>query len=59
MMKTFLLLAFSSVVTAGVLPGLAAKIVLSAFILFSALTYAAGRAPLGREDERGFHSLTS
>ncbi len=32
MMKTFLLLSVSSVVTAGTLPSLPAKIILSAFV---------------------------
>ena len=54
-MKTFLLLAISSVVTAGVLPSLPAKIVLSAFVLLAALTQAARRAPVGYQDEKGFH----
>ena len=43
MMKTFLLLAVSSVVTAGVLPALPAKIILSAFVLIAVLTQAARR----------------
>jgi hypothetical protein len=54
-MKTFLLLAISSVVTAGVLPSLPAKIILSAFVLLAALTQAARRAPVGYQDEKGFH----
>ena len=57
-MKTILLLALSSTVIAGVLPSLPAKIILSAFVLLAALTHAACRAPIGRQDERGFHSLT-
>jgi hypothetical protein len=43
MMKTFLLLAVSSVVAAGVLPSLPAKIILSTFVLLVALTEAARR----------------
>ena len=58
-MKTLLLLALSSTVTAGLLPNLPAKIILSAFVLLAALTYAAGRAPIGCEDESGFRSLTT
>jgi hypothetical protein len=58
MMKTFLLLALSSVITAGLLPSVPAKIILSAFVLLAALTHAASRAPVGREDEHGFHSIT-
>ena len=36
-MKMFLLLAISSVATAGVLPSLPAKIILSAFVLLATL----------------------
>jgi hypothetical protein len=57
MMKTLLLLAVSSVVTAGVLPSLPAKIILSAFVLLAALTLAARRAPVGYQDENGFHLI--
>ena len=42
-MKTFLLLAVGSVVTAGALPSLPAKIILIAFVLLVALTEAARR----------------
>ena len=56
-MKIFLLLAVSSVVTAGVLPALPAKIILSAFVLIAALTQAARRAPVGYQDENGFHLI--
>ena len=59
MMKTFLLLAVGSVITAGALPSLPAKIILSAFVLMAVLTQAARRAPAGYEDENGFHSVTS
>lgn len=57
-MKTLLLLALSGTAIAGALPNLPAKIILSAFVLLTALTYAAGRAPLGYQDETGFRSLT-
>ena len=57
-MKTLLLLALSSTVTAGLLPNLPAKIILSAFVLLAALTYPAARAPIGCEGESGFRSLT-
>ncbi len=57
MMKTFLLLAVGSVVTAGVLPSLPAKIILSAFVLLAALAQAARRAPVGYQDENGFHLI--
>jgi hypothetical protein len=55
MMKTFLLLMIGSVVAAGVLPTLPAKIVLSAFVLTAALTQAAHHAPIGLEHETGFY----
>ena len=57
MMKTFLLLIISSVVAAGVLPSLPAKIVLSALVLIAALTQAAHRAPVGVERETGFYLI--
>jgi hypothetical protein len=56
-MKIFLLLAVSSVVTAGALPSLPAKIILSAFVLLAALTQVARRAPVGYQDENGFHLI--
>ena len=57
MMKTLLLLSVSSVVTAGTLPSLPAKIILSAFVLMAVLTQAARRAPAGYQDEDGFHLI--
>ena len=42
-MKTFLLLAVSSVIKAGVLPSLPAKIILSAFVLTAVVSEAARR----------------
>jgi hypothetical protein len=57
MMKTFLLLIISSVVAAGVLPSLPAKIVLSAFVLMATLTLVADRAPVGSEHETGFYLI--
>ena len=56
-MKTFLLLIISSVVAAGVLPSLPAKIVLSTLVLIAALTQAARRAPVGLEHETGFYLI--
>ena len=56
-MKTFLLLIIGSVVAAGVLPGMPAKIVLSAFVLTAALTQAARSAPVGLEHESGFYLI--
>jgi len=53
----FLLLAVSSVVTAGALPSVPAKIILSAFVLMAVLTQAARRAPAGYQDEDGFHFI--
>ena len=58
-MKTLLLLTLCSMVIAGTLPSLPAKIILSAFVLLGALTCAAGRAPIGCQDESGFRSLTT
>jgi hypothetical protein len=57
MMKTLLLLAVSSVATAGALPSLPAKIILSAFVLMAVLTQAARHAPAGYQDENGFHLI--
>ena len=54
-MKTFLLLAVSSVITAGVLPSLPAKIILSAFVLLAVLERKRF-APAGYQDEEWFHS---
>ena len=54
-MNTFLLLSVSSVAAAGALPSLPAKIILGAFVLIAVLTQAARRAPLGYQDEDGFH----
>jgi len=45
MMKTFLLLAVSSVIIAGVLPSLPAKIILSAFALLATLIEVARQRP--------------
>lgn len=56
-MKTFLFLTIGSVVAAGVLPSLPAKIVLSTFVLMAALTLAADRAPVGSEHETGFYVI--
>ena len=44
-MKTFLLLAVSSVIIAGVLPSLPAKIILSAFALLATLIEVARQRP--------------
>src|SRR5436190_9260494 len=57
MMKPLLLLSVSSEVTAGTLPSLPAKIILSAFVLMAVLTQAARRAPAGYQDEDGFHLI--
>jgi hypothetical protein len=50
-------LIISSVVAAGVLPSLPAKIVLSSFVLMAAITQAAHRAPVGYEDDTGFYLI--
>jgi hypothetical protein len=49
-MKTFLLLAVGTVIMAGVLPSLPAKIILSAFLVVAALTEAARRAGKNRKN---------
>ena len=59
MMKIFLLLTISSVVAAGVLPGLPAKIALCAVALLAALIHAARSAPTGCEDADGFRFVPS
>jgi hypothetical protein len=43
MMKTFLLLAVGSVITAGALPSLPAKMILSAFVFMAVVSEAARR----------------
>ena len=56
-MKSFLLLATSGVITAGMLPSVPAKLILSTFVLMAVLTQAARRAPAGYQDENGFHLI--
>jgi hypothetical protein len=51
MMKTFLLLAVGSVVTAGALPSLPAKIILTVFVLMAVLSEAARRTPRFQEEK--------
>jgi hypothetical protein len=48
-MKMFLLLAVGSVVTAGALPSLPAKIILSAFVVLAVLTEAGRRVRKNRK----------
>ena len=48
-MKTFILLAVGTVITAGVLPTLPAKIILSAFVVLAALTGVARQARKNRK----------
>ena len=48
-MKTFLLLAVGTVITAGVLPSLPAKIILSAFVVLAALIGVARQARKNRK----------
>lgn len=52
-MKTFLLLAVGSVVTAGALPSLPAKIILTVFVLMAVLSEAARRTPARFQEEKG------
>ena len=56
-MKMFLLLATGSVITAGLLPSIPAKIILSTFVLMTALIQATRAAPVGYQDEGGFHPV--
>ena len=56
-MKTFSVLAMGSVVTAGVFPSFPAKIILSAVVLLATLAQAARGAPVGYQDEKGFHVI--
>ena len=58
-MKTLHFLAVGSAVTAGALPSLPAKIILSVFVLLVALTLAVHHAPVGYEDGNGFHLIRS
>ena len=54
MMKMFLLLAVSSVVAAGALPSLPAKIILSAFVILAALIEGIRRASKHRKNNSNF-----
>ena len=54
MMKMFLLLAVGSVVTAGVLPSLPAKIILSAVVLLAVLMEATRRLRKNRKKNLQF-----
>jgi hypothetical protein len=58
-MKTCLLFAGSNVIamTSGAVPSLPGKLILGAFVLLGALTTLARRAPLGYQDESGFHLI--
>ena len=56
-MKTLHFLAVGSAVPAGAIPTLPAKIILSVFVLLAALTQAAHHAPVGYQDENGFHLM--
>jgi hypothetical protein len=49
-MKAFLLLAVGSVITAGLLPSLPAKMILSAFVLLVVLNEAARRVRKNRTE---------
>jgi hypothetical protein len=54
MMKMFLLLALASVVTAGALPSLPAKVILSAFVILAALSEGIRRASKHRKNHSHF-----
>jgi hypothetical protein len=53
-MKMFLLLAVSTVITAGILPSLPAKIILIAFVLLAALIEGARRVSQNRKNKSKF-----
>ena len=53
-MKTLLLLAVGSVVTAGLLPSLPAKIILSAFVLLAVLNEAVRHVRRNRKNNLKF-----
>jgi hypothetical protein len=53
-MKTFLLLAVSTVIIAGVLPSLPAKILLIAFVLLAGLIEGLRRASKNRKNKSQF-----
>ena len=53
-MKTFLFLAVGTVVTAGLLPSLPAKIILSAVVLIAVLSEAARRLRKNRKNNLKF-----
>jgi hypothetical protein len=53
-MKMFLLLAVSTVITAGILPSLPAKIILIAFVLLAALIEGARRVSQNRKSKSKF-----
>ena len=58
-MKTFLFFAITSVITmaSGALPGLPAKLTISALVLLGGLRELTRRAPVGYQDEKGFHVI--
>jgi hypothetical protein len=53
-MKLFLLLAVSTVITAGVLPSLPAKIILIAFVVLAALIEGGRRVSKNRKNKSKF-----
>lgn len=53
-MKMFLLLAVSTVITAGVLPSLPAKIILVAFVVLAALIEGRRRVSKNRKNKSKF-----
>jgi len=53
-MKMFLLLAVSTVITAGMLPSLPAKIILIAFVLLAALIEGSRRVGKNRKNKSKF-----
>lgn len=56
-MKTVLAFVITSATTAALIPSLPAKITIGAFVLTGLLTQMARRAPVGYQDEKGFHLI--
>jgi hypothetical protein len=56
-MKTVLAFVITSATTTALVPTLAAKLTVGAFVLTGLLTQMARRAPVGYQDEKGFHLI--
>src|SRR5436190_18148716 len=56
-MKTVLAFVITSATTTALIPTLPAKLTVGAFVLIVLLTQMARRAPVGYQDETGFHLI--